>query len=205
MATSLKELGAHLDAALGKGDLDAVAEARRKIAAAFPDTEAGSEAAYKLGLDALYRRRDLEGAAEQMRAAVKVKGPFAVLARSALGLILLRQGKAQQAIFELRKVAGTTPPTLLSATGHGLLVYALRETKQLKEAERARTEHKKALQKVAEGKVADESALAHFMLGMEYKFDGERDLAKRHLQTAVASPLLPPLERGQAEKALTEV
>lgn len=204
MAT-LSELSGRLERALAAGDLDLVARERAAIAVAFPESEQGAEAAYKLGLDALYRRRDLEAAALQMRAAAKVKGVYGALARSALGLILLRQGKAQQAIFELRKVASTTPPTIVSASAYGLLVYALRETKQLKEGERARVEHKRVLAKLTESANAEDAALAHFQLGVEHKFDGDRALAKRHLQAATQGSALPARERALALAALAEV
>jgi Flp pilus assembly protein TadD len=139
-----------------------------------------------------------------MRAAAKGKGQWATLARSALGMVLLRQGKHQQAVFELRKVASVTPPTVLSAHGWGLVVYALRESKNMKEAERARGEHKKVLIKLTQSKSPEDAAIGNFMLGMEYKFDGDRTLAKQHFTTALAGPLPGP-ERLQCEAALKEV
>jgi hypothetical protein len=120
-------------------------------------------------------------------------------------MILLKQGKTQQALFELRKVAGTTPPTIISASAWGLLVVALRETNQPKEAARARTEHKRVLTRLTGSTVPEDAAIAHFMLGMEYKFDGERALAKKHFETALKGNALPEREKSQAEEALKEV
>jgi predicted Zn-dependent protease len=204
-APPLKSLKADLDRELKKGDWDKVAAARAAIVAAYPETEEGAEASYKLALDAIYRKKNLEEAANHLRNAVKVKSPWSGIARSTLGIVLLRQGKAQQAAFELRRVAGQNPPTIFSASAQGLLVIALRETNQPKEAERARAQHKQILAKLTQSATPEDAAMANFLLGMEYKFDGERDIAKRHLAAAIESKKLPNDERAIAERALSEL
>src|SRR5262249_26631296 len=156
-----------------------VASVRRTIAAQFTDTPAGAEASYKLGLDALFRKRNADEAAEHFRAALKAKSAWATAARTSLAIVLLRQGKGQQGMFELRKIAGAAPPSIGSAYAQGLLVLALREAKKPQEADKAHEEHKRMLLKVAEASSGEDKALAHFMLGMEHKIDGEREPAKK--------------------------
>lgn len=204
--TSLAELNRDLERALQGGDLDQVASVRRAISAQFPDAEEGAEASYKLGLDALFRGRDLEAAAEHLRGAAKAKSArWSHPARLSLGLVLLRQKKPQQAVFELRRVAGLRPPTLLAAQAAGFLEIALREGKQAKEAEKARAQLFELLGAVAGGSDAEEAAHAHLLLGLEHKFDGRRQEAKRHLAQAAESALLPAEERARAAAALKEV
>lgn len=201
----LKDLERDLARALEAGDLDQLASVRRLIVEQHPESPTAGEAGYKLGLDALFRRGDLAEAAERFRAASKLKGPWAIPARTSLGIVLAHQGKAQQGMFELRKVAAADPPTLASVQAWGLIVIALREAKQSKEAERARGEQRKALQRLAADGTPEERAFAHFLLGIEHKFDGERDLAKKHLTAAVQGTALPEQERALATAALAEV
>jgi tetratricopeptide (TPR) repeat protein len=201
----LQDLLRDLEGALKASDHDRVASVRRTIVAQYPGTPEGAEASYKLGLDALFRERSPDEAAEHFRAALKAKSSWAAAARISLAIILLRQGKSQQGMFELRKVVSADPPTIASAYAKGLIVVALREAKNAKEAERAHEEHKKLLSRVAEIATGEDKALAHFMLGMEHKFDGEREPAKKHLCAALEAGGLPERERAQVEAALLEV
>ena len=105
---SLKDLERDLARALKAGDLDQIASVRRTIASGFADTPAAAEANYRLGLDLLFRTKNVDEAAAHLREAAKTKAaPWSIAARVSLGLVMLRQGKAQQAIFELRRVAGS--------------------------------------------------------------------------------------------------
>jgi tetratricopeptide (TPR) repeat protein len=201
----LQDLLRDLERALESGDHDRVASVRRTIVHQFPETAAGAEASYKLGLDALFRKRNVDEAADHFRAALKAKSTWATPARTSLAIVLLRQGKGQQGMFELRKIASATPPTIAGAYAQGLLVLALREAKKGPEAEKAHQEHKRMLQKIAEISTGEDKALAHFMLGMEHKIDGEREPAKKQLQAALAVGALDERERKQAESALGEV
>ncbi len=201
----IQDLVRDLERALQSGDHDRVASVRRTIAHQYPETPAGAEASYKLGLDALFRKRNADEAAEHFRAAVKAKSTWSAPARTSLAIVLLRQGKGQQGMFELRKIASASPPTIASAYAQGLLVLALREAKKGPEAEKAHQEHKRMLLKVAETSTGEDKALAHFMLGMEHKIDGEREPAKKQLQAALAVGALEARERKQAEAALAEV
>lgn len=203
--TALLELERNLERALSERDLDRVAEARRAIASEHGATDAGAEASYKLGLDALFRGRDLHQAAEHFRAATKAKNEWGPQARISLALVLLRQGKQQQAIFELRKAAGAKPVSVASASASGFLVIALREANQAKEAARAHADHMKLLAKLAESGVPADRATAHVLLGIEHKFDGTRDAARRHLTIALESGALGAEERERVEAALKEL
>jgi tetratricopeptide (TPR) repeat protein len=204
MATLL-ELERDLERALKLGDLDQIASVRRTIAGAHTDTPAGGEASYKLGLDALFRRKNLDEAAEHFRGALKSKSPWSAAARTSLAIVQLKQGKVQQAMLELRKVASASPPTIAGAYAQGLLVIALREAKLAKEAERAHDNHKKMLARVAETASGEDKALAHLLLALEHKFDGERDPAKKNLQAALSSKALSPDDQARAQAALAEV
>ena len=154
----------------------------------------------------LQRRGELDEAAEHFRWAAKAKAKkWSTAARVSLGLILFRQGKNQQAVFELRRVAGTKSANLVAAQAWGMLVIIHRQTGKAQDAERAQGEYRKMLEKLIASPKLGESAMAHFMLGMDYKFDGDRASAKEHLQTALASDALPDDERQQAENALKSV
>jgi tetratricopeptide (TPR) repeat protein len=204
-AQPLDALKKDLDRAIKAGDPDKIAAAWQALANSYPDTPDGGDASYRLGLDALFRGKSLDKAAELFRVALKSKGTHALSARSSLGLVLMRQGKHQQGVFELRKVAGTTPPTIFSISAWGLLVVAFKELGNMKEAERAHVEHKRALEKMTASKVAEDAALAHYMLAMEYKIDGERAIAKRHLEAALATKALPKAELASATAVLAEL
>jgi tetratricopeptide (TPR) repeat protein len=203
---SLKDLERDLTRALSGGDLEQIASVRRTIAEGFPDTPAAAEAHYRLGLDQLFRTKDMDAAANHLREAAKSKAmPWSVSARVSLGLIMFRQGKPQQAIFELRRVAGMKPPTIHSAQAAGFVVMALRESGNGAEADRARKQQLDLLNGLTKSKDAETAALAFQMLGMEHKFVGERAKAKEFLTKALASPALPPDERKSAETAMEDL
>ncbi len=205
MAT-LEALTGDLERALALQDFDTAAAVRRSIAQLFPETPAGAEANYKLGLDALFRHRNLDSAAEHFRAATKAKAPmWGVPARVSLGLVLLRQSKPQQAIFELRRVASVEPPIALSAQAAGMVVVALLEQGKGPEADRARQQHRRILERLTKQEPGVERAVGQFMLGIEKKFDGDRAGAKAALQAALELEHLPDEYRTQAEKALAEL
>lgn len=202
----LNELLRDLGRALEGGDLEQVASVRRTIVEAHEGTKEGAEAAYKLALDALFRQKDGDRAAELLRIAGKSKvEEWSLPARVSLGLLLLRQGKHQQAAFELRKVAALKPPTLLTAQAQGFLVMALYEQKNGKEAQRIRGEQLKTLGGLTQSQEPTEAAMAHLLLGLEHKFDGQRADAKKHLHAAVESGRLPKDELAMAQAALAEV
>ena len=204
--TTLQALTGDLDRALALNDLDAAASVRRSIAQLFPATPAGAEASYKLGLEALFRQRNLDAAAEHFRAATKAKvQQWGVPARVSLGLVLLRQAKPQQAIFELRRVASMEPPTAQTAQAAGLVVVALLDSGKGAEADRARQQHRRILERLSKQAEGVERAMGRFMLAMEKKFDGDRAGAKEAFEDALTLAELPDEYREQATRALAEL
>jgi tetratricopeptide (TPR) repeat protein len=118
--------------------------------------------------------------------------------------VLHRLGKPQQALFELRKVAATKPPTVASAMALGLVALILKDGNQA-EFERARKEQLKLLEGLLKADDAEEAALASYMLGMEYKYEGRRAEAKKYLERALASDALGPEDKARIQDALKMV
>ncbi len=202
----LSDLMRDLDRALSAGDLERAASVRRTIAEAEPDSPEGAEANYKLGLNALFRERDLAEAAKFLRAAGKAKDPvWSAPARVSLGLVLFSQKKHQQAAFELRRVAGKKSQDLVAAQAWGLIVMVHRDEKKGAEAERARGEQLKLLTKLTKSKDPVTASVSLYTLGMELKHDGERGPAKERLQAALASGHLPESESASAKTALQDL
>lgn len=198
----MEKLLRDLERMLESADEERVRSVREVLARDFPETEAGAEANYKLGLHSLFRKQDMEEAANFFRLAAKSKQKKWVSpARLSLALLLFRQDKAQQALFELRKLAGQKPPDVQSAQALGFLAMILREQKKTKEAEQTRDEQKKMLLFLSEKGTGDR-ALAHYLLAMELKFDGDRGAAKKHFEKALELRELPPEETVRIQAAL---
>ncbi|MEQ8272484.1 MAG: hypothetical protein RMA76_03240 [Deltaproteobacteria bacterium] len=198
---SLQELLRDLDRAL-KANQDPI-PTRLAIAEAFPETPEGARARYELGLTALYLQQ-LDRAEVHLRAAAKAKQKtWSHLARTSLGLVLLTQGKHQQAVFELRRAASAQPPNLMVAQAAGLLHGAFVQIGNAKEATKARAQHLAILDGLTKHEDAATAALAKYLRGMEHKFDGERAPAKTLLAAALEGDRLPPDERSSAERALS--
>ncbi len=101
----------------GQHDLDGMRRAREQIAEEHPDSDEAAEALYKVGLDLLFRDRQLDAAVEKFEEAAKLKQAFwSAAARTSLGLCLYHQGRNQKALFELRKVAYVKVPNVHSVT-----------------------------------------------------------------------------------------
>lgn len=187
------------------GDLARIEELRRRLVELFPDSSESAEANFRLGLTALLRDKNLDEAEMRLRAAAKgADKALAAQARTHLGMLLYRRGKAQQAVFELRKVAGRTPADLWSAQALALVHLVFREQGNAKEADRARAEQLKLLEQLTRGE-GESQAFAHFMLGMEHKHDGRREPAKRHLTLAEGHAALPSAEKARVKAALQEL
>jgi len=203
---TLDELEKDLERSLKVDDFEAVASVRRSITQLHPDTPPAAEAHYKLGLDALFRQRSLDAAADHFRASAKLKiSQWSLPARMSLGLVLLRQGKPQQAIFELRRVASAEPPTAQSAQAAGMVVVALLEQGKSAEADRARQQHRRILERLCKQDEGVDASMGYFMLGMEKKFDGDRTGAKAALEAALATPHLPEEYRQQVQRAIADL
>ncbi len=202
----LKDLMRDLGRALQADDHSTAASVRETISAGHPGTPQAAEAGFKLGLYRLFKERNLDQAALSFRAAAKAKHPvWSPQARMALGQILGRQGKVQQAVFELRRVAGMTPPTVITAQAAGLVVLVLREAGNGAEADRARGPQLDILGRLCKNSQGQDLALAQHMLALEHKYDGRRDLAKPLLQQALTSGDLPPAQVAQVEQVLKEL
>lgn len=103
-------------------DLDGLRRVRQEIVDDFPKSEAAVEAQYKLGLDSLFRQRNLDQAVAYFEEAAKRKHPYwSAAARTSLGLCFYHQKKTQKALLELRKVAYTDKPNTHSVTALGFI------------------------------------------------------------------------------------
>jgi tetratricopeptide (TPR) repeat protein len=205
VAAALKDLLRDLARALEEGDRERIARVRRLIADGHSETSEAAEASYKLGLDALFLDLDLDRAVEHFRKAAKTKSAlWSQAARVSLGMALFRQGKQQQAIFELRKAAGQKPPTIAAAHALAVISGFLRQMNNAAEADRARAEQMKLLVELTKSSSKEDAALAHYMLGVELKYEGKRADARRHFEAALGGALDPTFV-GRAKSLLGEL
>jgi len=206
MPAALGDLTKDLNRAIEVGDADRINAVRRTIAEGHAGTPEAAEASYRLGMYALFAEHNLDEAVARLKASAKSKNAtWTPRARVALGLLLFRQSKTQQAIFELRKVSSAAKPSLASAQAFGYMALIHTESKKGPEAERARDGQREQLAKLVKSSDPEEAGLAHFMLGMEHKFDGMRREATSHLEAAIASGGLGPDETAQAQAALDDL
>ncbi len=186
-------------------DTARIEELRKKLVETFPEAPESAEASFRLGLTALLRDRDPDQAEPRLRMAIKSSNKaVAAQARLHLGMLLHGRGKVQQAVFELRKVAGRTPPDLWSAQALAMVHLVFRGQGNTKEADRARAEQLKLLEQLAQGE-GENQAFAHFFLGMEHKHDGRREPARRHLELAAQHAALPAPEKSRVQAALRDL
>lgn len=128
-------------------DLQGLRKTRETIVSEHPDSEAAVEALYKIGLDHLFRERDLVAAVARFEEAAKRKHPFwSAAARTSLGLCYFHQGRGQKALLELRKVAYPETPTSHSVTALGFIENIAEQSGQSDEAKRARKDRIKQLE-----------------------------------------------------------
>jgi TPR repeat protein len=206
MPAALADLERDLAAALRSEDADRIRAARRVIAEQHPDTAAGAECAFRLGIAAVLGEGDADAAIEWLRIAAKAKHPrWTPEARLSLGTLLFRQAKVQQAMFELRKVAGLKPPTLASARALGLIALFSRAASKKDDAERAEREQRAALEALGRDEDPETRGLAAWMLGMELAHAGERIAAKAALERALASGGLGAEETAKVKASLARL
>jgi len=148
---------ANLDA---QHDLEGMRATRAAIVEHFPESEAAVEALYKLGLDNLFRQRNVTAAANAFEEAARRKHPYwSAAARTSLGLCLYHQKRLQKALFELRKVAYPEKPTPHSVTALSFLESIFQAEGQPEEVKRVRRERATQLDKlIAENRAAHGSA-----------------------------------------------
>ncbi|HJL43132.1 MAG TPA: hypothetical protein RMG48_17635 [Myxococcales bacterium LLY-WYZ-16_1] len=193
---------ARVEAALAEGRWDLATQARLEWLEAAPETSGGAQAGYQAALALLFGGQG-DQALERLRQVARTKvSPWAAMARTSMGLVLLRLGKPQQGMFELRKAAADAG--LVGAQAQALLADALMDSNKGAEAEKARDVLCEQLRACASLPDPD-GAYARLWLGMEYKRNGMRAEARRELEAAIASGALPDAERRVAEDALTEL
>jgi tetratricopeptide (TPR) repeat protein len=206
MASNLEGLIKQLSAALRQKDAAVINEKRAQLGDQHPDSDAGAEANFRLGISGLMAGQDLEEAIKRLRKASKAKHPiWTPQARLSLGLLLKAQGKEQQAIFELRKVAGAKTASLSAAQALGFMVMMQEDSGNKEEASRTRKQHHDLLAKMVQSEDKEVASLAHYMLGMDHKYDGSRADAKMHLEKAIQCGGLQLEERSRVEEALTSL
>jgi tetratricopeptide (TPR) repeat protein len=115
--SDLKALLAELAAAESNHDLDGLRAVRERIIAAHPHSAEAAEALYKVGLDALFRARDMDSATQFLQQAAQTGHPYwSAAARTSMALCYVHQKRSQKALFELRKVAYGPKPSAHSVT-----------------------------------------------------------------------------------------
>lgn len=180
---------ANLDA---QHDLDGLRRVREQIVAEHPDSDAASESTYKLGLDALFRRRDLQAAVDAFTQAAGRKHPYwSAAARTSLGLCLYHQKRTQKALFELRRVAFPETPTPHSVTALTFLEAIFSHEGNRDEVKRTRRERIRQLQVLIAANRgshgdAKERGYNLFQLGLALRDQGEAHPAAEALQQAKA-------------------
>ena len=191
-----------LEHAVASGRWGVAAELRSRLSAG--EGPAAAEASLQLGFHRLFIERDGDGAADAFRSAIRARAePFSRSARMALAQVLLRQGKPQQAAFELRKAAEVADD-LLSVQSLALLSTALRALGRAAEAEALAERRKAALARIApSGGV--EGAIAWAWLGFEHKYDGQRRPARTAFESALGCAALPAAERAAVEAAIADL
>ncbi len=180
---------ANLDA---QHDLDGLRRVREEIVIAFPESDEAVEAQYRIGLDFLFRQRDLLAAMEAFGTAAKRKHPYwSAAARTSLALCLYHQKRTQKALFELRKVAYPTTPSVHSITALTFLENIYIEEGIPAEVKKARKDKIGQLDKLVKASRTEGGDLAErgyhlFQLGMAHFDDGDEKTARAMLDEAKA-------------------
>ncbi len=186
---NLKSLLQQLPALDASHDFDGLRRLREQIVDEHPDSEAATEALYKIGLDLLFRERKLDEAVQRFDEASKRKQPFwSAAARTSLGLCYFHQRRTQKALFELRKVAYSKTPNVHSVTALAFIENIFETQGDREEAARVRKDRIAQLEQV----------IAH-------NRESRGDLAERgyHLYQ-LASALKDHHEPERAHKVLVE-
>lgn len=206
MDANLEALHNELNLALKAKDPAKINAIRGKIGDQFPTTPEGAEANFRLGVSLLMAGQTVDDAIERLRKAAKGKQPtWTPQARLSLGLLLKAQGKEQQAMFELRKVAGGKAQDLAAAQAYGFMLIILEDSGKNEEAQRTRKQYHTLLTRLVEDEDEEVSCLSHFMLGMDLKFHGNRQDAKKHLELAKSKNGLQAEQASQVEQALAQL
>jgi tetratricopeptide (TPR) repeat protein len=170
-------------------DLDGLRRVRESIVAEFPDSEDAAEALYKIGLDLLFRSRELDKAVDHFAQAAKRKHVFwSNAARTSLGLCYYHQRKNQKALFELRKVAYQEIPTSHTVTALAFIETIFENEGQLDEVKRVRKERITQLEKLVQEASSQPKQTGFYLytLGVALRDDGNKARADETLKRAKA-------------------
>ena len=186
---SLDELTRRLSAVEAEANHAEAYAVRQLIAQDYPTSEAATCARYKMGLDRLFRGRDLAEAAQLFEEAAGDGHAFwSAAARTSLGLCLVRMGRAQKGMLELRKVGFAPEPSQHSAAALGFMEAICLEGGQDEEALRVRKERIRQLEVlVARGDSAPagEVGLHLYQLAMALRDQGEMARAREVLAQGI--------------------
>ena len=169
-------------------DFDGLRRVRERIIADFPESDAATEALYKVGLDMLFRQRKLDEAVEQFAEAAKRKQPFwSAAARTSLGLCYYHQRRTQKALFELRKVGYAKTPNVHSVTALAFIENIFHTEGNYEEAARVRKDRIVQLEQVIQQSRDSKGDAAErgyhlYQLGLALKDHDEPERAKGALE-----------------------
>ena len=189
-------------------DHAAMRRVREAIVAEYPGTPEAAEARYKVGLDALFRERDIAGACGHLEEAAKSGHPYwGAAARTSLGLCYYHQKRLQKALFELRKVASVKEPGANSVVAAMWMERLLLQDGQAAEAQKARAQRIEQLRTLLAPATHPPLELAErgaylYQLGCALIDHGEKLEGRRVLEEARAlgpQVLGPDVARGVAE------
>lgn len=119
-------------------EIEKIAERYRATLKESESVEVLAEAHYRLGLYELIQRRDIGQATLHFQESAGVKDPYwSLAARTSLAICLYRQGKAQKALFEFRKVGFSEVVNVHSVNALLMMGRLLRDDGEKEESERA--------------------------------------------------------------------
>ena len=147
-------------------DFDGLRAVRQEIINEYESSEKAAEALYKLGLDSLFRRRNMADASSSFERAAKLKHSFwSEAARTSLGICLYHHGKKQQSLFQLRRVGYADKPTDHSVTALAFIETIFTKEDNLVEVSRVRKTRILQLKKIIDSTKphGDPAALGHYL------------------------------------------
>lgn len=188
----LNTLLQNVSAAEAAQDFDAMREARNRIVEGYPGSVEAAEALYKVGLDSLFRQRDIVQSIAVMEQAAKCAHPFwAAAARTSLALCYVHQRRIQKALFELRKVAYVREPSAHSITALSFMETVLMDEQKPQEAAKIRKDRVLQLEEMLHAhrtgtlRIAERAHYLH-QLALALADNKERARAKAAIEEALA-------------------
>lgn len=166
-------------------DLEGLRRVREDIISQHPDSGAAVEALYKVGLDLLFRERNLELAVQKFEEAAKKKAPFwSDAARTSLGLCYFHQKRAQKALLELRKVGYPEAPTPHSVTALSFIETIYDSEGNKDEVKRVRKDRITQLDALVNATQSTERGYFLYLLGLACRDQGDDTKANDALTKA---------------------